>query len=61
MTTLNDLESKRIAKIKNLNNKEMDNYLDLLVFKLEKSLHEVDCDNIKHYGDLLQELKELWG
>ena len=36
MTTLNELESKRIAKIKNLNNKEMDNYLDLLVFKLRK-------------------------
>ena len=59
MTTLNDLESKRITKIKNLNNKELNNYLDLLVFKLEKSLHEFDHDNIKHHGDLLQELKEL--
>ena len=36
MTTLNDLESKRITKIKNLNNKELNNYLDLLVFKLRK-------------------------
>ena len=61
MTTFNELERKRISKINNLNESELNDYIDLLVFGMEKSMHNLDLPNLTHYIDLLKELKEIWG
>ena len=56
MTTFNELERKRISKINNLNESELNDYIDLLVFGMEKSMHNLDLPNLTHYIDLLKEL-----
>lgn len=60
MTTLNDLERKRISKLKTLDDKEMTAYVDSLVGELYKYSDMNDLDMMQHYGALLDELVDLF-
>ena len=68
MVTVKELEKQRIEKIKSLNSKQIENYIDVLVKDICK-LHEFDSaanpterlNDIENLYDKLKEIKEITG